>query len=194
MLKTKVILGSTRQGRFGDQPAKWILEKAKTKGLDVELLDLRDYPLPFFDEPVTPSAKKEPYANPVVAKWTAKIAEADAFIIVTPEYNHGTSAALKNAIDYVNPEWHKKAAGFVSYGTVGGARAVEQLRQVFPEVQAMTVRVAVTMIAPWALPKNADGMTDLSSFDGLADQMLDQLTWWGEALKAAREKDASASA
>jgi NAD(P)H-dependent FMN reductase len=190
MLKIKVILGSTRQGRFGEQPAKWILEKAKTKGLDVELLDLRDYPLPFFDEAISPSAKKEPYANSVVQKWTAKLAEADGFIVVTPEYNHGTSAALKNAIDYVNPEWHKKPVGFVAYGTVGGARAVEQLRQVFPELQAMTVRAAAMIVTPWMLPKNADGMTDLSSSDAQADMMLDQLTWWGEALKTAREKDA----
>ncbi|HUC01883.1 MAG TPA: NAD(P)H-dependent oxidoreductase [Candidatus Paceibacterota bacterium] len=190
MLKTKIILGSTRQGRFGEQPAKWILEKAKAKGLDAELLDLRDYPLPFFDEPETPSSKKAPYANPVVTKWTAKIAEADAFIVVTPEYNHGTSAALKNAIDYVNQEWQKKVVGFVGYGTVGGARAIEQLRQVFPEIHAATVRAAAMIITPWLLPKNADGTTDLSSADAQADQMLDQLTWWGDALKTAREKDA----
>ena len=191
MLKIKVILGSTRQQRFGEQPAKWITEKAKAKGLDVELLDLRDYPLPFFEESASPSSKKEPYANPVVVKWTAKIAEADAFIIVTPEYNHGTSGVLKNAIDYVGSEWNKKAVGFVAYGTVGGARAVEHLRQVFPELQAATVRVAVTMVAPWMLPKNGE-LTDLSSFESLGDQMLDQLTWWGEALKTARDRDASA--
>ena len=137
MLKIKVILGSTREGRFGEQPAKWITEKAKAKpGLDVELLDLRDYPLPFFNAAATPSSKKEPYADPAVQKWTAKIAESDAFIIVTPEYNHGTSAVLKNAIDWVGPEWNRKVVGFVAYGTVGGARAVEQLRQVFPEVHA----------------------------------------------------------
>ena len=189
MLKIKVILGSTRQGRFGEQPARWITGRAKAKGFDVELLDLRDYPLPFFDEPMSPSMKKEPYANPVVVAWTAKIAEADGFIVVTPEYNHATSGVLKNAIDYVGPEWNKKAVGFVSYGTVGGARAVDQLRQVFPELQAMTVRVAVTMVAPWALPKNADGTTDLSSFNGQGDTMLDQLSWWGEALRAAREKE-----
>lgn len=189
MLKIKIILGSTRQGRFGEQPAKWIMEKAKQKGLDVELLDLRDYPLPFFDETVSPSMKKEPYANPAVAKWTEKIAEADAFIVVTPEYNHAPSAVLKNAIDYVGPEWNKKAVGFVSYGSVGGARAVEQLRQIFPELQTATVRAAVMIVAPWILPKSADGTTDLSGSDAQADQMLDQLIWWGEALKTAREKD-----
>ena len=190
MLKTKIILGSTRQGRFGEQPAQWIMNKAEARGLDVELLDLRDYPMPFFDEAETPSAKKTPYANPVVAKWTAKIAEGDAFVVVTPEYNHGTSGALKNAIDYVNPEWQRKAVGFVAYGTVGGARAIEQLRQVFPEIHAMTVRAAPMIITPWLLPKNADGKTDLSGSDAQAEQMLDQLVWWGEALKAAREKDA----
>ncbi len=154
MLKIKVILGSTREGRFGEQPAKWITEKAKAKpGLDVELLDLRDYPLPFFNAAATPSSKKEPYADPAVQKWTAKIAESDAFIIVTPEYNHGTSAVLKNAIDWVGPEWNRKVVGFVAYGTVGGARAVEQLRQVFPEVHVATVRAAAMIVTPWLLPK-----------------------------------------
>jgi NAD(P)H-dependent FMN reductase len=195
MLKIKVILGSTRQGRFGEQPAKWIVEKAKAKGLDVELLDLRDYPLPFFDEAMSPTmaiGKEGAYPFAVSATWAAKIGEADGFIFVTPEYNHGYSAVLKNAIDYVSPEWNKKPAGIVSYGTVGGARATEQLRQVLPELQMTSVRTAVMMIAPWALP-NKDGVTDLSSFDAQGDMMLAQLAWWGEALKTAREKDSASS-
>ena len=159
----------------------------------MEILDLRDYPLPFFDEPMSPTAamgKKGAYPYPVSAQWTAKIGEADGFIFVTPEYNHGYSAVLKNAFDYVGREWNKKPVAFVGYGTVGGARAVEQLRPVVTEQQMVPMRTAVHMIAPWALP-NKDGVTDLASFDMTADQMLDQLIWWGNALKTAREKDAS---
>jgi NAD(P)H-dependent FMN reductase len=196
MLKIKVILGSTREQRFGEQPAKWITEKAKTKGLDVELLDLRDYPLPFFNEPMSPTAamaKEGAYPYPVSAKWTGKIAEADGFIFVTPEYNHGYPAVMKNAFDYVAREWNKKPVAFVGYGTVGGARAVEQWRPVTTEQQMVPIRTAVSIIAPWMLPKNADGMTDLSSSDATADQMLDQLIWWADALKAARDKDSASS-
>ena len=193
MLKIKVILGSTREGRFGEKPAQWILEKAKVKGFDVELLDLRDYALPFFNEAETPSYKKAPYSNPVVAQWTVKIKEADGFIIVTPEYNHGYPAVLKNAIDYVSPEWNKKPVGFVSYGTVGGARSVEQLREVFPELQVATMKTAVHMISPWATMLDEKGVLNTSSFEAIGDTMLDQLTWWGEALKTAREKDAAAA-
>lgn len=191
MLKIKVILGSTREQRFGEQPAKWIVEKAKTKGLDVELLDLRDYPLPFFNEAMSPTAAvaKGSYPFPVSAKWTEKIREADGFIVVTPEYNHGYSAVLKNAIDYVSIEWNKKPVAFVAYGTVGGARAVEQLRQVFAELQAYTVRAAVHMIAPWTM-LDEKGMVKTESFEAIGDTMLDQLTWWADALKVARDKDA----
>lgn len=192
MLKIKVILGSTRQQRFGEEPAKWITEKAKAKGLDAELLDLRDYPLPFFDEAMSPTmamTKEGAYPFPVAAKWTAKIAEADGFIFVTPEYNHSFPAVMKNAFDYVGREWNKKPVAFVGYGTVGGARAVDQWRAVATEQQMVPLRTAVHIIAPWMLPKNADGMTDLSGSDTTADQMLDQLIWWTDALKAARDKD-----
>ncbi|MDR3581950.1 MAG: NAD(P)H-dependent oxidoreductase [Candidatus Pacebacteria bacterium] len=188
-LKIKVILGSTRQQRFGEQPAKWIFEKAKAKGLDVELLDLRDYPLPFFDEPVSPSMIKEPYAEPNVAKWTAKIAEADAFVMIAAEYNHGYTAVLKNAIDYVGKEWHKKPVAFVGYGSVGGGRAVEQLREVAIETQMAPVRNAVHLTNFWGL-LDEKGAMNFSSFEGAGDGMLDQLVWWAKALKTARDADA----
>ncbi|HEY5221252.1 MAG TPA: NAD(P)H-dependent oxidoreductase [Candidatus Paceibacterota bacterium] len=194
MLKIKVILGSTRQQRFGEQPAKWIVEKAKAKWLDVELLDLRDYPLPFFDEPMSPTAamrQEGAYPFPVSTKWAAKIGEADGFIFVTPEYNHGYSAVMKNAFDYVGREWNKKPVGFVGYGTVGAARAVDQWRPVTTEQQMVPLKIAVAIVAPWMLPKNADGMTDLSGSDAQADMMLDELVWWADALKAARDKNAT---
>lgn len=193
MLKIKVILGTTRQQRLGEQPAKWITDKAKTKGLDVEILDLRDYPLPFFDEGMSPTmaAMKGAYPYPVSAKWTEKIGEADGFIITVAEYNHGYAAVLKNAFDYVSKEWNKKPVAFVGYGSVGGARAVEQLRQIVAEQQMASIRAAVHITNPWGLLDDK-GILNMSSFDVPADAMLDQLIWWADALKVARDKDAAA--
>ena len=120
-----VIVGSTREGRFSEKPAKWILQHLKKRdGVDARLLDLRDFPMPFFDQPVTPAMPgRPPFKNEVVQRWTAAIAQSDGFVFVTPEYNYGPSAVLKNAIDWVYPEWHRKAACFVSYGSAMGARA-----------------------------------------------------------------------
>ena len=192
-LNIKVIIGSIREGRFGDKPAAWILEELKKReGITAELLDLRDYPMPFFAEAKTPSSLAEPYANPVVQKWTAKIAEGDAFIMVTPEYNHGYPAALKNAIDYVYKEWNRKAVAFVGYGGVGGARAVEQLREVAVELQMAPVRAAVHIPAPWFLvdEKGALKPGALDPFQAAATSTVDQLIWWAQALKTARASGA----
>ena len=194
MLKIKVILGSTRQGRFGEKPAQWIFEEAKKKeGVDVELLDLCEYPMPFFDEPASPASIKEPYTNPVVQKWTAKIADGDAFIIVTPEYNHGYPAVLKNALDYVYKEWNRKAVGFVSYGSVGGARSIEQLREVAVELQMAPIRASIHLLsAVYISMMNEQAPVKPELFEPVAkakDAFLDQLIWLGNALKAARETE-----
>jgi len=137
-----VIVGSTRKGRFSEKPALWILQHLqKREGVDARLLDLRDFPMPFFDDPVPPAwPGRPPYANEMVRRWTAEIAASDGFVFVTPEYNYGPSAVLKNAIDWVYPEWNRKAAGFVSYGSVGGARGVQQLRQIVVELQMASCR------------------------------------------------------
>jgi NAD(P)H-dependent FMN reductase len=189
-LKIKVITGSTRADRFSEKPALWITDELKKQeGVEVELLDLRDYPMPFFEEGVSPSMKKEPYKHPVVSRWTAKIAEGDAFVIVTPEYNHGYPAVLKNALDYVYPEWNKKAVGFVSYGTVGGARAVEQLRQVAVELQMAPIRQSIHLPADkWVsvLTGKMSAEEMFVSLAGPAETFIDQLAWWARALKAAR--------
>jgi NAD(P)H-dependent FMN reductase len=191
MIKIKVIIGSTRQGRFSEKPAQWIFDEAKKlKDVEVEMLDLRDYPMPFFDEAVTPSMIKEPYANPAVAAWTKKIEDGDAFIVVTPEYNHGPSAVVKNAMDYVNKEWHKKAIGFVSYGSVLGARAIEQLRLVAIELQMAPIRQSLNV--PFAVYMAAVKETTPVKpelFEPLAaakDTFLSQLVWWAKTLKDAR--------
>ena len=178
MFKVKVILGSTRKNRLGIQVAEWVMNNCSAyNDLDVELLDLRDYPLPFFEEDTSPAYIKEPYKNKDVAKWTSKIAEAAGFIIVGPEYNHGYSAVLKNSLDYVYNEWADKPVAFVSYGSVGGARMVEQLRLVVVELHMIPLRDAVHIVAPWGL-KDADGKLDLSGFDKTAGTMLDKLSWY----------------
>lgn len=164
-MKIKVILGSTRQGRFGEKVAAWVMDQVK----DAELLDLREFPLPFFDEAITPSALKVPYANPVVARWTAKIADGEAFIVITPEYNHGYPAVLKNALDYVKKEWMNKKIGFVGYGTLGAARAIEQLRQVVIELQMVPIKNAVHITKFWELA-NFDSYNQ--SLQSLLDGLL----------------------
>src|SRR3989338_2823805 len=136
--------------------------------------------MPFFNEAVTPSAKKEDYADEAVQRWTKKIKEADGFIIVAPEYNHGYTAVLKNALDYVSTEWNNKPVGFVAYGSAGGARAVEQLRAVAIELQMAPVRNAVNIMAPWFLRDEKGNLKSgaLDSYQGAAEALLTQLVWW----------------
>ena len=189
VLKVKIILGSTRPTRFSEHAGGWILEQAKKiTGIEAEILDLRDYVMPFFNEAVSPSYKQEPYKNEAVARFTAKIAEGDAFIIVTPEYNRGTSGVLKNAFDWVYQEWNNKPVGFVAYGSVGGARAVEQLRLTAVELQMAPVRNAVHINAPWLLRDEKGNLKPeaLDSYQGAAEGLLTQLVWWANALKTAR--------
>ncbi|MBU6415482.1 NAD(P)H-dependent oxidoreductase [Patescibacteria group bacterium] len=192
MLKIKIILGSTRPNRFSDKPGNWIFEAAKKKDdVEAELLDLRDYPLPFFDESTSPARIKDgAYPNEIARKWAAKIREADAFIIVTPEYNHGASGVLKNALDYIYTEWNNKPVGFVAYGGVGGARAVEQLREVAVELQMAPIRNAIHIPQHWnLLDENGKLKTGaLDPFKKSADTFLGQLLWWAKALKTAREQ------
>jgi NAD(P)H-dependent FMN reductase len=181
-----IVIGSTREGRFGDKPANWIYEIAKARGdIDVELIDLRDFPLPFFDEPASPAWA--PSRSEVAQKWQKKVASLDGFIFTAAEYNRGPTAVLKNAIDYAYNEWNKKAIGFVGYGGVGGARAVEQLRLHAVELQMAPVRAGVHIV--WAdMLAVMQGQKKLEEFDHLnkgADDMLSQLVWWTKALVAA---------
>lgn len=184
MLKIGIITGSTRPNRRSPDVAKWVLEIARRRtDLEVELVDIADFELPLLDEPMPPSMGK--YQQPHTKRWAAKIATLDAFLFVTPEYNHGIPAALKNAIDFLYAEWNHKAAGFVSYGAAGGSRAVEHLRLVLAEVQVATVRAQVLLSM----------MTDFESFTTFKPQphheksvgtVLDQLVAWGGALKQLR--------
>ena len=188
-LSIKVIVGSTREGRFGDKAAAWVEnELNKHEGLAVEIVDLRDYEMPFFDNAISPSFIKEPYTNEAVKRFTQKIEESSTFIVVTPEYNHGTSGVLKNAFDWVSREWNEKPIAFVSYGSVGGARAVEQLRLTAIELQMAPIRQAVHIPQHWTLLDEKGNLKEgaLESFTKSAEAMLVQLIWWTRALKNAR--------
>ena len=144
MLNVAIILGSTRPGRIGEAVARWVYEIARRRtDASFELVDVKDFTLPLLDEPMPPSLGQ--YTQPHTKRWAVKIAEFDAFVFVTAEYNHGIPGALKNAIDYLYREWHHKAAGFVSYGAASGSRAVEQLRLVMAELRVADVRSQVLL-------------------------------------------------
>jgi NAD(P)H-dependent FMN reductase len=190
MAVISVIVGSTREGRFSEKPAKWILQHLKKRaGVDARLLDLRDFPLPFFDQQATPATPgRPPYKQEVVKRWTTAIGESDAFVFVTPEYNYGTSAVLKNAIDWVYPEWNRKPVAFVSYGSAGGARSVQQLRETAIELQLAPIRSAVhvPVATLWAHYQGGDVEAGLAQIEAPAAAMIDDLLWWMKALTAAR--------
>lgn len=182
-----IVIGSTREGRFGDKPVQWIhaLAQARTD-LSFELIDLRDHVLPFFDEPVSPAWA--PVNNQAAQRWAEKLATLDGLIVVTPEYNHGPSAVLKNAFDYAYKEFGRKPIAFVGYGGVGAARAVEQLRLVAIELQMAPVRNAVHIgmvefLGIWQQGKHFDDYPHLAKAAGA---MLDDLGWWASTLKTAR--------
>lgn len=144
MTKIAIIIGSTRPGRRGEDVARWVLDGA-SKRVDAtyELVDLLDFPLPHLDEPLPAAMNK--YEHDHTKEWSAKIAQYDGFIFVTPEYNRSTTGVLKNAIDYLAGEWNNKAAAFVGYGVLGGTRAVEHLRLIAAELQMATVRSQVAL-------------------------------------------------
>jgi NAD(P)H-dependent FMN reductase len=186
-LRIGIVLGSTRTGRFADRPAEWLMRIAKKReGAAFELVDLRDYPLPFFDEPKSPF--REASKNEVALRWGRKVAELDAFVFVTGEYNHGIPASLKNALDYLYAEWNRKPAAFVAYGNVGGARGVEQLRLVLVELQVAPLRSAVHIVRFEFMDMLLNGKTfdDFPHLEQAADVMLDDLIWWAGTLRAGR--------
>lgn len=186
-----IIIGSVREGRFSEKPARWFLDHlSKREGVDARLLDLKDYPMPFFDSEMLPAMPGRPaFEHDVVKRWTQAIASSDGFVIVSPEYNHGPSAVLKNAIDWVYPEWNRKAVTFIGYGSVGGARAIEQLREIAVEVQLAPIRSAVNIpvAAIYAHFQGQEIMPHLTELDPVAEQTIDDLLWWTNALKIARE-------
>ncbi|WP_153795871.1 NADPH-dependent FMN reductase [Foetidibacter luteolus] len=186
MIHTGIILGSTRPGRNGEAVAKWVLDIAQQRNDSTfELVDVSDYNLPLLDEPIPPSMGQ--YSNEHTKAWAAKIASFDAFVFITPEYNHSTSGALKNAIDYVYAEWNNKSAGFVSYGSAGGARAVEHLRGIMAELQIADVRAQV-MLSLFTDFENFSVFKPAENKAKAVGPMLDQVIAWGTALKTLRNK------
>jgi NAD(P)H-dependent FMN reductase len=191
MTQISVIVGSVRKNRFSEKPGQWIVDQLRKRGVETRHLDLRDFPMPFFDEAIPPAMPgRPPYTNAIVQKWTAEIARADGFVFVTPEYNYGPPAVLKNAIDWVYPEWNRKAAAFVSYGSVTGARAVQQLRETMIELQVAPVRSSIHVPVSVLMTHFQGGDTSLglNELEAPAKVMIDDLLWWTEALKSARGK------
>ena len=187
MLNIAIIVGSTRPGRKADAVAKWVSDVARKRGdAGFEVVDILDYKLPLLDEPIPPAAAGGQYSKPHAKAWAAKIASFDAYVFVTPEYNHGTSGALKNALDFLYPEWNDKAAGFVAYGGAGGTRAVEQLRLSAAELQIATVRnqVALSLYADF---EKFTIFKPQEQQERAVNAMLDQLVAWGGALKTLRK-------
>jgi len=186
MLKIGIIVGSTRPGRKADAVARWVYEIATRRNdAQYEMVDIQDFHLPLLDEPMPPSLGH--YTQPHTKTWAGRISGFDGYVFVTPEYNHGTSGALKNAIDYLYAEWNNKAAGFVGYGGAGGTRAVESLRLVMGELQVADVReqVALSLFHDF---ENFTVLRPRPQHEKSVNAMLDQVVAWSGALATLRAK------
>jgi NAD(P)H-dependent FMN reductase len=190
--RIQIIVGTTREGRFSDKPAAWLMSRlARRDDLQAELVDLRDHALPFYDQPRPPAYKHRDYP-PEVRRWARTIDRADGYLIVTGEYNHGYPAVLKNALDQVFPELNRKPVAFVGYGNVGGARAIEQLRMVAVELEMAPLRHAIHILPALMVPAMQAESFDPELFaelDPRLDRAADDLVWWAGALSAARAAD-----
>ncbi|MFI5680986.1 NADPH-dependent FMN reductase [Streptomyces cellulosae] len=184
-LSLAVIIGSARGGRLGDKVGHWFARQAQARDdMTVDVIDVVDHPLPL----AMPAMGEEPaeHVRSVKDQLSARLHSADAFVVVTPEYNHSFPASLKNVIDWHLQEWAAKPVGLVSYGGMGGGlRAAEHLRQVFAEVHAMTVREMVSLHNPWGAFSDGDAP---EGADAAAKKLLDQVAWWGKALRTARDE------
>jgi NAD(P)H-dependent FMN reductase len=186
MLSVGIIIGSTRPGRKAESVAKWAYEIARKRNdAKFELVDIKDFHLPLLDEPMPPVLGQ--YTHEHSRKWSAKIASFDAFVFVTPEYNHATSGALKNAIDFLYGEWVNKSAGFIGYGGTSGARAVENLRLIMSELQIATVRAQVGL-SLFTDFENFTTFKPANIHENTLSTMLDQVIAWGGAMKSVRKQ------
>lgn len=184
MIRIAIIIGSTRPGRVGKAVGDWVYEKATERGdAEYELVDLKEVDLPLLDEPLPPAMGQ--YSKPHTKEWAKKIASFDGFLFVTAEYNHSIPGALKNSIDFLYAEWNNKAAGFVSYGSAGGARSVEHLRSVASELQMAHVREQV-MFSLFDDFENFQEFKPRPQHEDALKNTLDQLVAWSTALKTIR--------
>jgi NAD(P)H-dependent FMN reductase len=184
-----IIIGSTREKRFGEKAARWIHGIASQRtDMEFEIVDLRDYPLPFFEGA---SPFYVPVTNEIAQRWGKKIAELDGYVFVTAEYNRSITGALKNALDWAYREYNRKPAAYLGYGSVGGARAVEQLRLISVELQMAPTRSGVHIAGTDAFALLIQGKSfeelDQTNLLKSAHSMLEELAWWTKALKSARE-------
>lgn len=182
-----IVVGTTREGRFADTPLQWLLEIAgRRKDATFETVDLRDYPMPFFEEPRSPFYA--PPANDAARKWAARIDGLDGYVFITAEYNHSISGVLKNALDHVYREFNRKPATFLSYGGTGGTRAVEHLRHILAELQVATLKwnVHLGMVEMLGIMREGKTMADYPYLAEQAETMLDDLVWWTGTLRDAR--------
>ncbi len=194
----QVVLASVRRERFGEKPAAWVIERLSMRtDMQAELIDLRDYPLPMFDQPAPPARTLRDYPSEEIARWGQTIDRADGYVVITPEYNHGYPPSLKNALDHVFPELNRKPVAFVGYGNVGGARAIEQLRLVAVEFEMAPLRHAIHILPDLMRPaRSADRFTPelFASLDERLDGAATDLVWWANALAEARGWSATDSA
>jgi NAD(P)H-dependent FMN reductase len=186
----QVVLASTREGRFGEKATAWVMDRLGGRDdLDVELLDLRDYPMPFFEQSRAPAYGHREYP-PEVTRWAEAVERGDGYLVVTPEYNHGYPAVLKNALDNVFPELNRKPIAFVGYGNAGGARSIEQLRLVSVELEMAPLRHSVHILPALMIPAmQAEGPIDVELFASLDEKLAtaaEELVWWATALAEAR--------
>ncbi|WP_213980186.1 NAD(P)H-dependent oxidoreductase [Sphingomonas sp. dw_22] len=180
----QVIIGSVREGRMALPIAHWVMEQAALReDLACEAIDLKDWDLPFFWHPRPPAMGG--YADPLQQRWAGKIGTADGYILVAPEYNHGPSAVLKNALDTVYAEWNRKPVAFVAYGGMGGARSVEQLRLNAVELQMAPLEAAIHLTGAGAKRQGDRFLGDDKDNQRLG-HLFDELAWWGRTLKAGR--------
>lgn len=193
-MKLQIIVGSTREGRVSDRIAAWVATEARSmSGVDVDILDLRDYPMPFFDEAISPQYNPDRKLNPAVKKWLDKVAEGDAYVLVTPEYNRSTSAVLKNALDYLDFQFARKPVALVGHGSAGGAQAVAQLRGILPGVLAVSVPPATFFLgrAAEAIDETGEMQEELKQNPygphAALKRMLEETKWYSDALAAARK-------
>jgi len=189
LLKFALIIGSTRPNRFADIPAKWIVEAAATRDdFTLDVLDLRDHPLPFFNEPTPPPYIQGDWSEPASETWRRKIATDDGYLATVSEYNHGPTAVLKNAFDNAFFEWNRKPIAFVGHGGVSAARAIEQLRGIAIELQMAPIRHEVNIAMEPYLGVIQQGKTldDYPYLVNARTAVFDNLVWWDKALKAGR--------
>ena len=185
-IRLGIIVGSTRPNRFADHPAAWIADMARAAGFDVDLLDLREISLPFFEETAPPVMA--PPRHPIAQAWALRLAKCDAFIATAAEYNHAPTAVLKNAFDSAFAEWSRKPIAFVGYGGVGGARAIAHLRDIASALGMAPVSAGVNIqfVDYMAVAQGKETLASLAHIVAAGQSLLVELGWWARALRDGR--------